>query len=98
MNALTIYQQLGGGKFQSMTGAKNFVYTRPPVVSLSFRIGKAKRGINSVKVTLTPADEYEMEFGKIRAGTYTVISRYVGVYNDNLQFIFTAETGLDTHL
>lgn len=98
MNALTIYQQLGGGKFQAMTGAKNFVYTTPPVVSLRFRIPKAKNGINSVKITLNSMDTYDVEFGKVRAGAYTVISTHEGYYNDMLQSLFTAQTGLDTHL
>ncbi|MBT9173471.1 MAG: hypothetical protein DDT21_01872 [Syntrophomonadaceae bacterium] len=89
--AATIYRQMGGNRFCMMTGADRFTKTDN---SLAFRIPKARVGINSVKVTLTQADEYDMEFGRIRAGTYTIVSTQEGVCFDMLQELFTAETGL----
>ncbi|MBF0388372.1 MAG: hypothetical protein HQL20_11095 [Candidatus Omnitrophica bacterium] len=95
--AQTIYRQLGGGKFATMTGAKNFVDGGN---FLSFKLPSnfAKGGINYVKITLTPLDLYDMELGKIRGSKYTVSKTKRGLYNDMLRSTFTAETGLNTSL
>lgn len=97
--AKTILQQLGGNRFIAMTGAKNCLSDGN---SLSFRLPSSpnftKDGINYVKITLTPADEYNMEFGKIRGHSYKIIKTVEGVYWDSLQELFTEYTGLDTHL
>ncbi len=94
--AATILTQLGGKRFIVMTGAKNFVYSKD---SLSFQIPRANN-ITHVKIELTPADLYDVEFGKIKHKTfdYIIIKKYSGVYWDNLQEIFTEATGLDTRL
>lgn len=95
--AQIILQQLGGGKFLAMTGAKQLGTTGN---DLSFRLPSnfANRGINYVKITLTPADLYDMEFGKIRGIKYTKLATHEGVYFDALREIFTRETGLETSL
>ena len=65
MNTLvgkTIYQQLGGQRFETMTGARNFVAHGD---GLAFRV-PTRKGPNYVKITLTPMDVYTMEFTRIR--------------------------------
>jgi len=93
--AKTILQQLGGNKFTAMTGARNLVDGGK---YLAFKLGRAKDSINYVKITLTSMDLYDMEFGMIRAGKYTVKKKVKGVYNDQLQQTFTETTGLYTKL
>lgn len=103
--ATEIYKQLGGGKFVAMTGAKNFVDGGN---FLSFKLPSrfAKNGINYVKITLTPLDLYDIEFGKLTGGSwspaaslgYKVVKTKRGVYNDMLRSVFTSETGLNTSL
>jgi hypothetical protein len=96
--ALTILKQLGGNKFLAMTGAKNLINIGN---GLSFKLpgaGFTKNGINYVKIILSPNDTYNIEFGKIRGTTYKIINTINEVYFDQLQEIFTSETGLDTHL
>jgi len=95
--AKTILEQLGGNKFVVMTGAKNFLNIGN---GLSFKLpgaGFTKNGINYIKIILEPNDTYTMEFGRIRGTNYKIISQHSDIYFDQLQEIFTQETGLDTH-
>lgn len=97
--ARTISQQLGGGKFRAMTGAKNFVGSKD---SLSFRIpgggGFAKDGINAIHVKLTPSDEYDMTFSRIAGGKSKTVHEVKGLHAEDLQRVFTEKTGLRTRL
>jgi hypothetical protein len=93
--AKEILAQLGGNKFVAMTGAKNLVDGGK---FLAFKLPRAKDGINYVKITLTSMDLYDIEFGKIRANQYNVVKKVDGIYNDQLQNIFTKVTGLYTRL
>ena len=97
--AKTILQQLGANKFAATTGARSFLNLGN---GLSFKLpgasGFTKQGINYVKITLNPSDTYTMEFGRIRGGNYKIIHMERDVYFDQLQPIFTATTGLETHL
>jgi len=92
-----ILKQLGGNKFIAMTGAKNFIRDDNKKL-ISFKIGRNCSGINYVKITLNSMDTYDMEFINIRAGKITIKSQAEGVYNDQLQSIFTEHTGMYTHL
>ena len=94
-SAETILKQLGGNQFIAMTGARNFMKDTQNN-SLSFKIPKAKEGINYVKITLTPMDTYDMEFGTIRGIDYSIKQEVDMVYADRLQDIFTMKTGLYT--
>lgn len=96
-NAQTVLQQLGGRKFIAMTGAKNFVQDSKTKM-IAFKIGRAKKSINYVRITLNGMDTYDMEFLRLRAGKITVVAKETGVYNDQLQSIFTQNTGLYTSL
>ena len=95
--AQTILQQLGGNKFIVMTGAKTLVAHEN---GLSFRLPTnfAKKKINYVKITLDANDLYTVEFIYIRGINMTAIVVHDDVYAEMLQELFTAETGLDTHL
>jgi hypothetical protein len=92
-----ILNQLGGNKFIVMTGAKNFGTTGK---NLTFRLPSnfARDGINYVIITLTPADTYDVEYGKIRAYKKTVVAVSKGIYAEDLRRDFTAKTGLDTSM
>lgn len=90
--ASTILSQMGGmGRIKAMTGAKNFVAHEDGV---SFRIGRNSNGVNYVKVTLTPADLYDVEYGAIRGHNYKVKAKSEGLYNDMLKRDFERNTGM----
>jgi len=95
--AAVILNQLGGGRFVAMTGAKMFTHDG---ASLRFRLPSrfAREGINFVKVTLTAADDYTVEFGKVWGINYRMIATQAGIYGDTLRAAFTAATGLDCTL
>ena len=88
-------KQLGGNKFIAMTGAKQFSFGKQ---GLGFRIGKNSKSINYVRVDLKSNDLYDMEFIRIRGTKIKVVKKVTGVYNDQLQKIFTKHTGLYTSL
>ena len=92
-----ILQQLGGNKFIAMTCAKN-LGTSGNKKNLSFNIGRNAKSINHVKITLTSADLYDMEFIRIRGGKVKVVKKVKGVYNDQLGKIFTKYTGMTVRL
>lgn len=97
--AKTILEQLGGGRFALMTGAKNFVGTPD---SLIFRLpgagGFTKAGINKVVVTLMPSDTYKVDFYRMRKGVSKLIDSADDVYCDMLREVFERATGLRTNL
>jgi len=92
-----VLKQLGGNRFIAMTGAKNFV-KNDKERSITFKLPRAKSGINYVKVSLTSMDLYDVEFLSIRGTKIKTVSKEKGVYNDQLQSIFTKNTGLNTSL
>ena len=95
----TILAQLGGHRFIAMTGTNNFLAdTR----SLSFKL---PRGTNTkathVVITLDADDTYTVEFVKcsLKAAVYRQVVKSLSmVYCDQLQRVFTSETGLLTRL
>ena len=90
----TIMEQLGGRRFYHMTGCKDIVATENGV---QFGFPKANQGINKVVITLNGMDTYDLKFWRIGKTIKEVVG--VGdIYNDQLAAIFTAITGLDTHL
>lgn len=99
----TILQQLGGRRFISMTGAKNFLGDEKSLMfSLPSTRHFVKDGINKVRITLDPRDTYRIEFMKIgkRKGIphVDVVKEAEGIYHDVLQEVFTRHTGLTTRL
>lgn len=94
--ATTILAQLGGNRFVAMTGSKNFM-GRPD--GLTFKTGRNPKGVTHVRVTLTPADLYNVEFLKIRGTQAPVkMAEVGGIYCDQLEEVFTNHTGLYTRL
>ena len=92
--AETILHQLGGPRFQAMTGARSFVGSAN---SLTFRLPArfAGNGIVTVRIVLEPSDTYRMECTRHNG---TVAYECSDIYADNLQRVFTMATGLDTSL
>lgn len=97
--AQTILEQLGGRRFQMMTGAKSL--TAQPD-GLTFRLpgggGFCQDGINMVDIRLTGRDDYDLTFSRVRGRTVTTIKSLTGIYADQLQDVFTSATGLQTSL
>ena len=87
-------KQLGGNKFIAMTGAKNFAVGPK---GASFKIGRNSKNVNYVRIDLKN-DLYDMEFIQMRAGKLKVKSKEKGVYADQLQKMFTKNTGMYTSL
>ncbi len=98
--ANTILEQMGGRRFQMVTGASNFVGSEN---SLSFSLpgagGFCKNGINRVNIELAPSDTYTVKFYRFRRGaTLVTLSEHTDIYFDGLQDLFERETGLYTSL
>lgn len=96
--AKIILQQLGGNKFVTMTGAKDLIAGED---YLGFKLPSrfAKDGVNYIKVTLNASDTYTMMFQKWNwaKGKCLFAHEHEDVYCEDLQRIFTSETGLCTH-
>ena len=95
--AETILQQLGGKRFIVMTGAKNLMKSNGGK-TLSFKLPKAAGGINYVEITLDGSDTYTVKLMKHRGGEAKVVKNLSMIYADQLQSVFTANTGLHTKL
>lgn len=97
--AQTILAQLGGRRFQVMTGAKQFVGSD---TMLMFALPRTpyyvKDKINKVRITLDDSNTYTMECFRISRDTATLVTSSEDLYAEDLQSYFTRATGLDTHL
>jgi hypothetical protein len=94
--AETILKQLGGGRFKVMTGAKNFCAIEN---GLSFRIPKTPASpINYVEIKVNGLDLYDLTFKRIYRSKVEKISDASDISCDQLQAVFTKNTGYDTHL
>jgi hypothetical protein len=92
-----VLQQLGGKRFILMTGANKFV-KNDSEKSITFKLPRAKSSIKYVKITLTSMDLYDVEFIAARGTNIKTVAKVKGVYNDQLQQVFTQHTGLYTRL
>ena len=110
--ATTILQQLGGKRFEAITGARHFLAIES---GLRFHLPSrlAKDGINLVNVTLNDLDLYNVEF--VRVGRTpsvksivlrgadplpksTVVRYLPSVHVEQLLGVFTETTGIYTSL
>ena len=91
--ANTIREQIGH-RALFMLGAKNLIDHGD---ALSFRI-RGSKAVNYIKITLTPADLYDIEFGKVWGSKYTVKSTVESYYVDMLHTAIEEATGLYTSL
>lgn len=109
--ASTILQQLGGNRFIAMTGAHHFVSDGN---TLRMQLPRNKSKANRLYITLDADDTYTMRFFYYRPGGMRIdykkatvreietierdIYKISGIYFDQLQEIFTRQTGMYTHL
>lgn len=91
--AKIILEQLGGGRFLAMTGAKNLVGGEG---ALRFDLPKSHK----MRISLTAADLYKLEYWKWARGKLELVllEESDGIFNDMLQAEFTRITGLHTRL
>lgn len=102
-----IRRQLGGARFDVMTGCNTYIGTEN---SLTMNLTRNASKANRLKITLTAMDTYDMEFYRFTAMRWnskklcyndpkkTVVKEFSGVCCDQLQDLFTQVTGLYTHL
>lgn len=94
----TIIEQIGGNKIRVMWGIVSFMLSgEKPELSFRFK-AKAKNKSNYVKITLNGHDLYDVEFGRIYANKYTVISTHEDIYAEDLKYLLFNETQLYTSL
>lgn len=99
--ARTILQHLGGQRFITMTGARNFVAFPAPGLQFDLpRNSMIKNHIKRIRVILDPSDTYTVFAMSKKRGQleYIEVERVSGVYCDMLEGIFTNMTGLYTSL
>lgn len=95
----TILQQLGGGMFLAMTGAKHLVCGERGELKMQLPIGTWKW----VTIHLNIHDTYDVQFQGKRQFPSTRVDLEAqeietNIYFDQLQQVFTANTGLHTKL
>lgn len=108
--AVLILDQLGGHDFLNMTEASGLVWDKASkklLLSLKSPFARAKDGINSVVIqrldTGPPAydwyddDWYDISFLKVNGTKAELIWSVGQVPGEDLPFVFTKYTGLDTH-
>lgn len=98
--ANTILDQLGGGRFAVMTGARNFAAIEN---GLRFMIpGNMTRDrINLVEIVLDASDTYTVTFSRARGGRNPSVKEVYSqsfIYADMLRDLFEDRTGLRTSL
>ena len=109
--AQTILQQLGGNRFVAMTGAHHFLSDGN---TLRMQLPRNASRANRLWITLDWDDTYTMRFFYYRPGGTRIdykrmkvhelreinetVYEISGIYCDQLQEIFTAQTGMYTHL
>lgn len=99
MNAIAsvIYSQMGANRFAAMVGVSGMVYD-DTALTIRFK-AKATNKANGLLIRYDAgSDLYEVTFFTLRGMKYTVRSIHKGVYAEDLQKLFTAETGLATSL
>lgn len=100
MIAQTILQQIGGRRFATMTGSRDFINMGN---GLRMSLAKNKTSANRLDITYDEGlDLYNMRFYRKTFSKKTFecktkdIAGYEGVYCDMLENIFTQVTGLHT--
>lgn len=93
-----IRHQLGGPRFEAMTGARDFMALSR---GLQFRLPRAaKNGINGVRITVNAQDLYDLEFYAMRGTRCRRVDGHTtfGIGCEELRRVFTCATGLETSL
>jgi hypothetical protein len=93
--AETIIEQLGGGRFITMTGAKDLtILDRGVQLKINGRHPELGKKVNRVIVKLNFLDLYDVDYLYVREGKVTTIAKAEGIYNDMLMDSFEQNTGL----
>jgi hypothetical protein len=97
--AQVILSQIGGKRFQMMTGAKNFIAGQNENKEhyLSFKIPRSNK-ITHITISLTVMDEYNMKFISVHGTKIKDVAEVKGLFFDQLQEVFTEYTGLLTRM
>ena len=77
----TILERLGGSRFQTSTGARDFVGHDE---GLTFRIPQTKRGINRISITRSQNDTYTVTFFRVVVSQSVEIVKVSDVAADQL--------------
>lgn len=93
--ATNILMQLGGRMFIRMTGSNRFVSLEQ---GIGMKLVKNASKANYLRIKLTPADEYDIDFIKVGKNKMEFIERFTGTHRDQLQDVFTGVTGFFTKL
>lgn len=101
--AETILKQLGGNRFATMTGSKNFAANEN---GLTMKLARNRSKANHLRITLNSMDTYDVEFLKVTnptvrnnfAGGIKTLKEFNNIYADQLTGVFEANTGLYTSL
>ena len=95
MIAKTIFQQIGGHRFATVTGSRNFTDLGN---GLLMSLAKNMTSANRLEI-LYNMRFYRKTFSKKTFESKTKdIAKYEGVYFDMLEYIFKEVTGLNTRL
>ena len=95
--AETILEQLGGGEFRMMTGARDLVSGIGDHGGLQFKITKGKQGVDKVVIKYDKGlDLYDVEFWNMRTKEPTLLHAQTMVPADDLRPVFYHNTGLIT--
>jgi endonuclease YncB( thermonuclease family) len=94
--AQTILDQLGGGRFRFMVGAKQALATP---TGLSVRFTAAGGRVNLLLVDYDRgADLYDVTLARVRDGKTMVVQKASGLFAEDLAPWFRERTGLETRL
>ena len=89
--AQTIAKQLGGRRFQVMTGAT--MYANENRLTVKF---KGSKIANYMNIEYMPNDTYTMTFFKVHGDNFKTVAEYSEVYCDQLTALFEMVTCLRT--
>ena len=97
--ATTIWQQLGGNRFDRMVGVKKKAALGADTLVVLLPKNFCRNKATRLSITLTPMDTYTVVFSRLEKFTeFVEISRHEDVYAEDLVDLFERETGLATRL
>jgi len=99
--ASTILQQLGGKRFDVMTGCGSYasgMFGEKPGLSMRFPNTKNKLKARGLIITLNGNDLYDLEFLAMKKYEVVSLKTVEDIFCENLREVFEAETGLYTSL
>lgn len=95
----TILEQLGGRRFDVMTGARDFSYDQQAKALIFHLPRRTGNDVTAVQIQLLGNDTYKMIFWDFRLGRnfhLYEVAKIEGIYADQLQTVFAEYTGLAT--